>query len=120
MSLEPLDTREFARADPRGFLRTYPGPVVFDEVQRAPELFPHLQEELDRDPSPGRYVLTGSQHFGLSEAISQSLAGRIALLNLLPLSFDGLLRFVARPDLWQVVWEGDYPRIQDRRLAAET
>jgi uncharacterized protein len=120
VSLEPLDTREFARTDPRGFLRTYPGPAVLDEVQRAPELFSYLQEELDRDPSPGRYVLTGSQHFGLSEAISQSLAGRIALLNLLPLSFDELLRFGPRDDLWKVVWEGGYPRIHDRGLEADT
>lgn len=119
VSLEPLDTREFARSDPRGFLDTYPGPAVFDEVQRAPELFSYLQEALDHDPAPGRYVLTGSQHFGLSEAISQSLAGRIALLNLLPLSFDELLRFGARDDLWHVVWAGGYPRIHDRELEAD-
>ncbi|MEJ2541066.1 MAG: ATP-binding protein, partial [Gemmatimonadota bacterium] len=120
VSLEPLDTREFARTDPRGFLQTYQGPVVLDEVQRAPELFPYLQEEIDRDPSPGRFILTGSQHFGLSEAISQSLAGRIALLDLLPLSYEELLRFGPRDDLWTVVWEGGYPRIHDRGLDAGT
>ena len=119
VSLEPLDTREFARVDPRGFLRSFPGPAILDEVQRVPDLFPYLQEEIDNDPSPGRYVLTGSQHFGLSEAISQSLAGRVALLNLLPLSFEELLRFGARRDLWRVVWEGGYPRIHDQKLAAD-
>ncbi|MEQ9570307.1 MAG: AAA family ATPase, partial [Longimicrobiales bacterium] len=118
VSLEPLDTREFAASDPRGFLRTHASPVIFDEVQRAPGLFPYLQEEIDRQPDPGRFVLTGSQHFGLSEAISQSHAGRIALLNLLPLSLDELVRFGTREDLWRVVWEGGYPRIHDRDLAA--
>lgn len=119
VSLEPLDNRDFAANDPRGFLRQYAGPVVLDEVQRVPDLFSYLQEEIDRDPAPGRYVLTGSQHFGLSEAISQSLAGRIALLHLLPLSFDELLRFGPRDDLWEVVWAGGYPRIHDRALQAD-
>lgn len=116
VSLEPLDNRDFARSDPRGFLKTHGTPVIFDEIQRIPELFPYLQEEVDRDPEPGRFVLTGSQHFGLSEAISQSLAGRIALLNLLPLSFDELTHLGVRDDLWRVVWEGGYPRIHDRSL----
>lgn len=117
VSLEPLDNREFAKSDPRGFLRTHSSPVVLDEVQRAPELFSYLQEEIDRSPEPGRYVLTGSEHFGLSEAVSQSLAGRIAMLNLLPLGFDELSRFGDPTDLWRVVWEGAYPRIHDRGLA---
>lgn len=116
VSLEPLDNREFARSDPRGFLRTHSAPVILDEVQRVPGLLSYLQEEIDRDPAPGRFILTGSQHFGLSEAISQSLAGRIALLNLLSLSFDELTRFGERTDIWQVVWEGGYPRIHDRGL----
>jgi len=119
VSLEPLDNRDFAAADPRGFLRQYPGPAVLDEVQRAPDLFSYLQEEVDRDPAPGRYVLTGSQHFGLSQAISQSLAGRIALLHLLPLSLDELLRFGPREHVWEVVWAGAYPRIHDRGIEAD-
>ena len=69
VSLEPLDVREFATEDPRGFLREYGDGVILDEVQRAPTLFPYLQEELDRDPAPGRFVLTGSQHFGLTEVL---------------------------------------------------
>lgn len=120
VSLEPLDVREFAVSDPRGFLRQHPGPVILDEAQRAPELFSYLQEELDRDPTPGRYVLTGSQHFGLSEAISQSLAGRVAVLHLLPLSLDEVRRFPSPPaDLWETVWTGGYPRIHDRGLAPD-
>jgi predicted AAA+ superfamily ATPase len=117
VTLEPLDVRDFARSDPRGFLATWEGSVILDEVQRAPELLSYLQERIDRDPEPGRWILTGSQHFGLSEAISQSLAGRISILHLLPASLDELLRFGPRSDLWRVVWEGGYPRIHDRGLA---
>lgn len=117
VSLEPLDTRDFARMDPRGFLRQYARDVILDEVQRAPDLFSYLQEAIDEDPTPGRFILTGSQHFGLSEAISQSLAGRIALLRLLPLSLDELERFEGSPtELWSTICGGGYPRIYDRNL----
>lgn len=120
VSLEPLDVREYAGSDPRGFLGRYAGPTILDEVQRAPGLFSYLQEVVDGDPTPGRYILTGSQHFGLSEAISQSLAGRIALLHLLPLSLDEVRRFPSPPqDLWTTVWTGGYPRIHDRGLTPE-
>lgn len=119
VSLEPLDVREFAASDPRGFLAQHSGRVIFDEVQRAPELFSYLQGEVDEAPEPGRFILTGSQHFGLSEAISQSLAGRVARLNLLPLGFDEVRRFADPPtDLWTAVWTGGYPRIHDRGLEA--
>lgn len=117
VTLEPLDVRDFATSDPRGFLATHPGPAILDEIQRAPDLFSYLQEEVDRDPAPGRYILTGSQHFGLSEAVSQSLAGRIALLHLLPMSLEELRLFPSpTDDLWTTVWTGGYPRIHDRRL----
>ena len=121
VSLEPLDAREFAETDPRGFLAQHRGPVVLDEVQRVPGLFSYLHEAVDDDPEPGQFVLTGSQHFGLTEAISQSLAGRVAMLHLLPLSLEETRRFPAptgqRPaDLWTTVWTGGYPRIHDRRL----
>jgi uncharacterized protein len=120
VSLEPLDTRDYAATDPRGFLAEYGQGAVLDEVQRVPTLFPYLQEELDRDPSPGRFVLTGSQHFGLSEAITQSLAGRVGLLHLLPMSLDELRGFPAPPaDLWTTLWMGGYPRIHDRELDAD-
>jgi len=117
VSLEPLDTRDFAVQDPRGFLSDYPDGVVLDEVQRAPELFSYLQEIVDRDPTPGRFILTGSQHFGLTEAISQSLAGRVGQLYLLPLSLDEVRRFPTHPDdLWETVFTGGYPRIHDQDL----
>lgn len=121
VSLEPLDVRDFAATDPRGFLARYRDGAVLDEVQRAPELLSYLQEELDRDAAPGRFVLTGSQHFGLSEAITQSLAGRVALLHLLPLSLDEVRRFPAAPaGPWETIWTGGYPRIHDRGLDADT
>lgn len=120
VSLEPLDVREFARTDPRGFLRQHSGPVILDEVQRAPDLFSYLQEVVDSEPTPGRIVLTGSQHFGLTASIGQSLAGRVALLDLLPLSLEEVRRFDSwPPDLWTTVWTGGYPRIHDRGLVPD-
>jgi len=117
VSLEPLDVREFAASDPRGFLAEHREGAILDEIQRAPELMSYLQEEVDERPEPGRFVLTGSQHLGLTEAITQSLAGRVAVHYLLPPSLDEVARFGALPeDLWQVVWSGAYPRIFDRGL----
>ena len=119
VSLEPQDTRSFATSDPRGFLAQHGGPAIFDEVQRAPDLLFYLQAEVDRDPTPGRFVLTGSQHFGLAAAVSQSLAGRVALLDLLPLSLEEVRRFPeSADDVWTTVWTGGYPRIHDQRLPA--
>jgi predicted AAA+ superfamily ATPase len=87
VSLEPPDVRVAAEQDPRGFLDTYPPPVVFDEVQYASDLLPYVKERIDaqRDRS-GQYVLTGSQNILLAEKVTESLAGRAAVLRLLPLS----------------------------------
>lgn len=120
VSLEPLDAREFARADPRGFLSQHRDGAVLDEVQQAPELFSYLQEEVDRDPRKGRFILTGSQHFGLSDAIAQSLAGRVAVLHLLPLSHDERLTFPDPPaTLDASLWQGAYPRIPAGHIPAD-
>ncbi len=115
VSLEDPDTREFATDDPRGFLRQYPDRVILDEVQRAPELFSYLQTEVDRTGRPGRYVLTGSHHFLLMEKISQTLAGRIRILHLLPFSLDEISR-TAKLSLEHVLFQGLYPPIYDRRI----
>ncbi len=86
-SLDLPDVRAAAIADPRGFLNAYPPPVVFDEVQEAPELLPYVKEAIDADRDvPGRYVLTGSQNLLLMERVTESLAGRAAVLTLMPLS----------------------------------
>ena len=117
VSLEPLDVRAFAAEDPRGFLDSYPDGAVIEEVQHVPGLLSYLQGVVDADPRPGRFILTGSQHFGLAEAIAQSLAGRTGVLSLLPLSYDEVQRFAEAPtDLWTTLWTGGYPRILDRRI----
>ena len=117
LSLEPPDEREFARADPRGFLARVPDGAIIDEVQHVPELLSYVQSLVDARPRPGMFVLTGSQHFGLVEAVTQTLAGRTALAQLLPLSLDEIRRFPAPPtELPEVLWTGGYPRIYDQHL----
>ena len=87
VSLEPPDVRAAATEDPRGFLELYPSPVIFDEVQYAPDLFPYIKEKIDADRAKnGQYLLTGSQHLLLTEKVTESLAGRAAMLRLFPLS----------------------------------
>ena len=87
VSLEPPDVRASAMEDPRSFLEIYPPPVIFDEVQYAPDLLPYIKEKIDanRDKN-GQYLLTGSQNLLLMERVTESLAGRAAMLRLLPLS----------------------------------
>lgn len=120
ISLEPLESRAFALEDPRGFLSQYPHGAILDEVQHAAGLLSYIQDLVDRDPTPGRFILTGSQHFGLSDAVSQSLAGRTAILHLLPPSLTELQRFPAAPkDLFTTLFMGAYPRIHDQGIPPE-
>ena len=87
VSLEPPDIRAAAQTDPRGFLDTYPAPMILDEVQYAPDLLPYVKERIDGLRSrPGQYLLTGSQNLLLMERITESLAGRAAMLRLLPMA----------------------------------
>lgn len=117
VNLEPLDTREAVRRDPRGFLAQHPNGVIIDEIQHAPDLLSYVQAVVDEDGRPGRFILTGSQHFGLSEAIAQSLAGRTAVFQLLPLTLDEIRRFPnGNADLMTTLWRGAYPRIFDRGI----
>ena len=119
ISLEALDIREFATGDPRGFLTNYADGVMVDEIQNAPELLSYLQSDIDERPEPGRFILTGSQHFGLSQSISQSLAGRCGILVLLPPSLSELSAFPNAPeDLFSLLWQGSYPRIYDHAIPA--
>lgn len=94
-SLEDPDVRRFATDDPRGFLASLGHGAIIDEIQRAPQLPSYLQAMVDADPSPGRFILTGSQQFELMTQVSQSLAGRTALLRLLPFTLAETVR--ARP-----------------------
>jgi len=120
VSLETPAEREFATQDPIGFLARYTDGVILDEVQRAPEIPSYLQTLVDEDPRPGRFLLTGSQNFALLDSVSQSLAGRTALLELLPLDLEEIRRFPESPDdLDTVLWTGGYPRIHEQHLRAD-
>jgi predicted AAA+ superfamily ATPase len=120
VSLEAIDNREFAISNPRGFLAQYRSGAILDEIQRAPDLLSYLQTEVDENPEPGRFILTGSENLTLSEKVSQSLAGRSRMLRLLPPSYVELQRFASPPrDLWQTLWMGAYPRIHHKRMAGE-
>jgi hypothetical protein len=133
VSLEDPDNREAALSDPRSFLARYKAGAIFDEVQRVPALLSYLQSEVDRDASPGRFVLTGSHHLQLMDNVSQTLAGRAAIVHLLPLSLAELSGSAA-PDPLQIrsltnipatppaatlderLFAGGYPRIHDKGL----
>jgi hypothetical protein len=117
VSLEDPDQREFASRDPRGFLAQFPDGGVLDEAQRGPELFSYLQRIVDEAKRPGLFVLTGSQQFGLLSGITQSLAGRVALVTLLPFSLDELAAAAMASDSLEThLFRGFYPPIHDRAL----
>jgi len=130
VSLEPPDVRAAATADPRGFLALHPAPAIFDEVQYAPDLLPYIKESIDeRRNTRGQYFLTGSQNLLLTERVTESLAGRAAMLRLLPVSqreefgrslsplpWEGskahpAVTHLALPDLWQSFIRGGYPEL---------
>lgn len=118
VSLEDPDTRAFADEDPRGFLARFPEGAILDEAQRCPALFSYLQTRVDATRRMGEFVLTGSQQFGMFSNITQTLAGRVGLVQLLPFSLqelqDGGVPIASLDDL---LWRGLYPPIHDRRLA---
>ena len=132
VSLEEPHEREFALSDPRGFLGQYKGPVILDEIQRVPQLLSYIQGIVDTDGASGRFILTGSQQFHLSAKVSQTLAGRTAIVHLLPFSLNELLGLPSRdPGAWNklperrempvfnletMLYRGFYPRIHDQNL----
>lgn len=129
VSLEPPDIRAAANADPRGFLDIYRPPVILDEVQYASDLLPYIKERIDENrSSKGMYLLTGSQNLTMMSRVTESLAGRSAILRLLPLSFHELWgdpearlpweegyqrvqRHVPAPQLWSQFLRGTYPEL---------
>ena len=108
-NLENPDIRKFAMEDPRGFLSNYPKGAVLDEIQRVPELFSYLQQILDDSTTNGLFVLTGSNNFLLQESISQSLAGRVGYLFLLPLSLQEIND--QEFNINQLIFKGGYPAL---------
>ena len=116
VNLESPDNREFATDDPRGFLRRYGDGAILDEIQRAPQLVSYIQGHVDERGRNGLFILTGSRQLRVSEAVSQSLAGRTALLRLLPLSIGEALRLRPDLDVDTMLHTGFYPRIYDHDL----
>lgn len=111
------DARAFALDDPRGFLGELPEGAIIDEIQRAPNLLPHLEGTVDNDPVPGRWILAGSQDRLLLESIGQSLAGRTELYELLPLTWGEIRRFAHPPaSLDEALFTGGYPRVHAHEL----
>lgn len=120
VNFERIDDRSYATTDPRGFIAAHPEGAVLDEVQHVPDLLSYLQAEVDEDPRPGRWILTGSEHFGLSGSVAQTLAGRTAVLHLLPLAHNELQRFPDHPTaLFPTLLAGGFPRIHDRGIPPE-
>ena len=116
VNLEAPDQREFAESDPRGFLARLGEGAILDEIQRVPELLSFLQVLADEAGRNSLFVLTGSEQFRLSDAISQSLAGRTALLRLLPFSLAERRRTGASDNIDDILYSGFYPRIHNRKL----
>ena len=108
VNLEDPDTRDLALADPRRFFARHADGAILDEVQRAPHLMAYLLGIADAAPAMGRWVLTGSQQFGLMDGIGQSLAGRMGLLTLLPLAHAEL---PSATSLEERLWRGSYPAL---------
>lgn len=115
VSLENPDTRQFAIEDPRGFLHQFPNGAILDEAQRVPHLFSYLQQILDEHNDSGLFIITGSNNFLLQENITQSLAGRIAYLNLLPFSLNELAE-TGNWSLNELLFKGAYPPIYDQAV----
>ena len=138
LTLDDAATLAAATSDPTGFVRGFDGPVVLDEVQKAPALFPAIKCEVDRNRRPGRFLLTGSANVLLVPKVSESLAGRIEILTLWPFSqseIDGICetfvdtlfarasprapdKSLASSKLWELVLRGGYPEICTTRAVA--
>ncbi len=121
VTLENPDMRKYALTDTKGFLAEFDNKVIFDEAQRVPELFSYLQAIVDEKKIMGQFILSGSQNFQLLNNISQSLAGRVALLKLLPFDFKELQSGKLLPeDYHKLMYTGFYPAIYDRGISPTT
>lgn len=116
VNMESLHLRDLAKADPIGFLEQYPEGVILDEIQEVPELLSYIQVKVDKNQRKGEFILTGSHQIHLNKAIAQSLAGRTAILHLLPLSLEELARAGIHKSLDEFLYYGCYPRIHADQL----
>lgn len=116
VNLELPDQREFAQSDPHTFLSRLGEGAILDEIQRVPDLLSYLQVLADEKGRNSLFVLTGSEHFALSKAISQSLAGRTGLLHLLPFSLAERRRMSASNAIDEILYSGFYPRVHDQKI----
>ncbi|MEM1327759.1 MAG: ATP-binding protein [Bacteroidota bacterium] len=120
VSLEHPDTRLMAQRNPNEFLADYNDRVIFDEAQRWPDLFAYLQTMVDEDRRLGRFILSGSQNFLLRKNISQSLAGRVGIVRLLPLDNEELSAADLLPEnVGKAILQGGYPDLVNRGIATE-
>jgi predicted AAA+ superfamily ATPase len=116
-NLEELDIREEVRLDPRGFLAKQNAGFIVDEVQNVPDFFSYLQSFADNQKSMGQIILTGSQNFLLLEKISQSLSGRVGILELMPLQLNEYNQFRENKlTINEILYSGLYPAIYDRNI----
>lgn len=116
INLEQPETRRFALEDPRAFLASIPNGAILDEIQRAPDLLSYIQVIVDEQQTAGQFIVTGSQQFEIMNTVNQSLAGRTALLKLLPLSIEELTRADVSLSPNQLILNGFYPRIHRQKL----
>ncbi len=116
VNLEALDMRDFAVSDPRGFLEQYNTQVILDEIQRTPQLLSYLQVVIDEKNEPGQFIITGSQQFEVISNIGQTLAGRTALLKLLPFSISEIYGYYDTSSIDKLILTGFYPRLYDMKL----
>ena len=120
VSLENPDEREFARQDPKLFLQRFPDGAILDEVQRCPDLLSWLQGWVDQRGRMGDFVLTGSAQFDMIASITQTLAGRVGRVELLPLSTEELMTAHKAPaDLKTTLFQGGYPALYDRDVSPQ-
>ncbi|MBS7327672.1 MAG: ATP-binding protein [Oxalobacter sp.] len=115
VSLDDKDMREIAKANPRDFLKAFPDGAIIDEAQKVPEIFDAIKLVVDNSPyNPGKYILTGLSQFRLKENITDSLAGRIGMIRLLPFSISELKNAgQLTDDAYDYVWGGFYPPLYD-------
>lgn len=116
VNLESIHIRTLATIDPVAFLEQYPDGAILDEIQEVPQLLSYIQVRVDAKGRKGEFILTGSHQLELNQAISQSLAGRVAILHLLPLSLEELTMAGIKKSVDATLYEGCYPRVHADQL----